>query len=136
MLGEKSVLVGMSGGIDSTAVCCMLLSEGYRVEGLTFVTCDAGLAAAEKAAALAKSLGIRHHIADVREEFRATVVKEFINSYLAGRTPNPCVVLSINETDIAVVKQITPATSTEELEKMAASMEETLKNELRRRSLP
>ena len=91
MLGEKSVLVGMSGGIDSTAVCCMLLSEGYRVEGLTFVTCDAGLAAAEKAAALAKSLGIRHHIADVREEFRATVVKEFINSYLAGRTPNPCV---------------------------------------------
>lgn len=91
MLGEKSVLVGMSGGIDSTAVCCMLLSEGYRVEGLTFVTCDAGLVAAEKAAALAKSLGIRHHIADVREEFRATVVKEFVDSYLAGRTPNPCV---------------------------------------------
>ena len=91
MLGEKSVLVGMSGGIDSTAVCCMLLSEGYRVEGLTFVTCDAGLVAAEKAAALAKALGIRHHIADVREEFRATVVKEFVDSYLAGRTPNPCV---------------------------------------------
>lgn len=91
MLGEKSVLVGMSGGIDSTAVCSMLLSEGYRVEGLTFVTCDAGLAAAEKAAVLAGTLGIGHHIADVREEFRATVVKEFINSYLAGRTPNPCV---------------------------------------------
>ena len=91
MLPEKSVLVGMSGGIDSTAVCCMLLSQGYRVEGLTFVTCDAGVAAAGKAAELASRLGIPHHIADVREEFKGTVVKDFIDSYLAGFTPNPCV---------------------------------------------
>ena len=81
----------MSGGIDSSAVCCMLLEQGYRVEGLTFVTCDAGLKAVEAAAALAARLGIPHYVADVREEFRRTVVQSFIDSYLGGRTPNPCV---------------------------------------------
>ena len=83
--------MGMSGGIDSTAVCCMLLEQGYRVEGLTFVTCDAGLGAVESAAALAARLGISHHVADVREEFKELVVRSFIDSYLAGYTPNPCV---------------------------------------------
>ena len=91
MFEEKSVLVGMSGGIDSTAVCCMLLEQGYRVEGLTFVTCDAGLKAVENAAALAERLGIPHHVADIRKEFRSLVVEPFIESYLSGRTPNPCV---------------------------------------------
>ena len=91
MNGDRSVLVGMSGGIDSTAVCCMLLEQGYRVEGLTFVTCDAGLGAVESAAALAARLGISHHVADVREEFKELVVQPFIDSYLAGYTPNPCV---------------------------------------------
>ena len=91
MFEEKSVLVGVSGGIDSTAVCCMLLEQGYRVEGLTFVTCDAGLKAVENAAALAERLGIPHHVADIRKEFRSLVVEPFIDSYLSGRTPNPCV---------------------------------------------
>ena len=81
----------MSGGIDSTAVCSMLLEQGYRVEGLTFVTCDAGLRAAEEAAALAARLGIPHHIADVRDEFRKLVIEPFIDAYLRGATPNPCV---------------------------------------------
>lgn len=91
MFEEKSVLVGMSGGIDSTAVCSMLLEEGYRVEGLTFVTCDSGLRAAEDAAALAASLGIPHHVADVRDEFSRLVIAPFINAYMEGKTPNPCV---------------------------------------------
>ena len=91
MSGDRSVLVGMSGGIDSTAVCCMLLEQGYRVEGLTFVTCDAGLGAVESAAALAQRLGINHHVADIREEFKGLVVQPFIDSYLTGYTPNPCV---------------------------------------------
>ncbi|MBQ2779739.1 MAG: tRNA 2-thiouridine(34) synthase MnmA [Bacteroidaceae bacterium] len=86
-----SVLVGMSGGIDSTAVCSMLLEKGYRVVGLTFVTCDASSASAEAAAALARKLGIEHYIDDVREEFRTKVVEPFIEGYLAGLTPNPCV---------------------------------------------
>ncbi len=91
MCDEKSVLVGMSGGIDSTAVCSMLLSQGYRVEGLTFVTCRQGLRAASDAAALAARLGIPHHVADVRGEFRGLVVEPFIEEYLSGKTPNPCV---------------------------------------------
>ena len=73
MSAEKSVLVGMSGGIDSTAVCHMLLSQGYRVVGLTFITCDVGESAAQSARELAGRLGIEHHIADVRAEFRRQV---------------------------------------------------------------
>ena len=91
MSAEKSVLVGMSGGIDSTAVCHMLLSQGYRVKGLTFITCDAGEGAALSAKELAGRLGIEHHIADVRDEFRKSVIEPFVQSYLAGVTPNPCV---------------------------------------------
>jgi tRNA-specific 2-thiouridylase len=91
MFEENSVLVGMSGGIDSTAVCSMLLEQGYRVEGLTLVTCDSGLRAAEDAAQLAARLGIPHHIADVRDEFRKQVIAPFIGEYMNGRTPNPCV---------------------------------------------
>lgn len=87
----ESVLVGMSGGIDSTAVCRMLLDGGHRVVGLTLITCDASQAAADAAAALAARLGIEHHVADVREEFRASVVQRFIDAYLDGLTPNPCV---------------------------------------------
>lgn len=88
---EKSVLVGMSGGIDSTAVCRMLLEQGYRVVGLTFITCDASLPSVEAAALLAKQMGIEHYVADIREEFTATVVRDFIDAYLSGLTPNPCV---------------------------------------------
>ena len=91
MMTEKSVLVGMSGGIDSTAVCHMLLSQGYKVMGLTFITCDAGVAAAQSAKELADRLGLEHHVADVRDEFRKLVIEPFIDSYLSGFTPNPCV---------------------------------------------
>lgn len=88
---KKSVLVGMSGGIDSTAVCRLLLEQGYKVVGLTFITCDASVASTKAAASLAQRLGIEHHVADVREEFRATVIHSFIDAYLSGVTPNPCV---------------------------------------------
>lgn len=88
---SKSVLVGMSGGIDSTAVCSMLLADGYRVCGLTLVTCDASLKAADAASELAAKLGIEHYVADIREEFRAAVIQPFIDAYLQGFTPNPCV---------------------------------------------
>lgn len=88
---RDSILVGMSGGIDSTAVCRILLEQGCRVVGLTIVTCDASLTAADEAAALAARFGIEHHVADVRDEFRKTVVTPFIEAYLNGFTPNPCV---------------------------------------------
>ena len=81
----------MSGGIDSTAVCHMLQSQGYDVKGLTFITCDTGEQAAVSAKELAVRLGIEHHTVDVREEFRKSVIEPFIESYLLGFTPNPCV---------------------------------------------
>lgn len=85
---EKRVLVGMSGGIDSTATCLMLKEKGYEVVGLTmWVWGDEP----DEARRLADSMGIEYHIADEREGFRQTIVKYFVDEYRSGRTPNPCV---------------------------------------------
>ena len=98
---EKRVLVGMSGGIDSSATCIMLQEQGYEVVGVTMRTWDVASQFATssqeepnfilEARALAQKLGIEHHVADVREEFKQVIVKYFIDEYLQGRTPNPCV---------------------------------------------
>lgn len=85
---EKRVLVGMSGGIDSTATCLMLQEQGYEIIGLTmWVWGDEPLEARQ----LARSMGIEHHVADEREAFRNVIVQNFIDEYRQGRTPNPCV---------------------------------------------
>lgn len=81
----------MSGGVDSTAACRILQERGYRVVGLTLLTCEKSLSACEEAAALAARFGIEHHIADIREEFQANVIAPFLQSYLSGITPNPCI---------------------------------------------
>ena len=101
-MSDKKVLVGMSGGIDSSAVCIMLQEQGYEVVGVTMRTWDVSSAFSSpeqeepnfilEARALAKRLGIEHHVADVREEFKQVIVKYFIDEYMQGRTPNPCVV--------------------------------------------
>ena len=98
---EKKVLVGMSGGIDSSATCIMLQEQGYEVVGVTMRTWDVASQFATpsqeepnfilEARALAERLGIEHHVADVREEFKQVIVKYFIDEYMQGRTPNPCV---------------------------------------------
>ena len=98
---EKRVLVGMSGGIDSSATCIMLQKQGYEVVGVTMRTWDVASQFATpeqeepdfilEARALAERLGIEHHVADVREEFKQVIVKYFIDEYMQGRTPNPCV---------------------------------------------
>ena len=98
---EKRVLVGMSGGIDSSATCIMLQEQGYEVVGVSMRTWDVASQFATpsqeepnfilEARALAERLGIEHHVADVREEFKQVIVKYFIDEYMQGRTPNPCV---------------------------------------------
>ena len=84
----KRVLVGMSGGIDSTATCLMLREQGYEIIGLTmWVWGDEPV----EARSLADSMGIEHYVADERDAFRRIIVRNFIDEYRRGRTPNPCV---------------------------------------------
>ncbi len=101
---KKKVLVGMSGGVDSSAVCMMLLEQGYEVVGLTMRMWDVSSQFKEnqteptfvlEARELANRLGIEHHTLDVRSDFKDTVVADFIKEYLEGRTPNPCVMCNL-----------------------------------------
>jgi len=100
---HKSVVVAMSGGVDSSAAAAALLGEGWRVTGVTFRIWEKGppsasapdarcsVHAVEAAAAAAQRLGIEHAVIDLRERFLARVVEPFAREYLRGRTPNPCV---------------------------------------------
>lgn len=90
-MSKERVLLGMSGGVDSTAACRMLMSQGYEVVGLTLLTCEASMAAGSEAAELAARFSIEHHLVDVRERFRKCVIEPFVQSYVSGYTPNPCV---------------------------------------------
>ena len=89
----------MSGGIDSTAACLMLQEQGYEVVGVTMRVFDLASQMGSnaeprfiaEAREVAKRLGIEHHVADEREGFSNKIVRYFVDEYMAGRTPNPCV---------------------------------------------
>src|SRR6201746_2252190 len=98
------ILVAMSGGVDSSVAAVMLHEQGYEVIGLTMKTCDyaasggssketgcCSLDSINDARALAVGYGFPHYILDIRNEFGDFVIDNFIDEYLAGRTPNPCV---------------------------------------------
>ena len=92
---KEKVVIGMSGGVDSSVAALLLKEEGYDVIGVTMRTWDnddGGNDAAEDAARVAEKLGIPHYVMDFRGEFEENVVKYFVNEYKEGRTPNPCVV--------------------------------------------
>lgn len=101
MSNREKVLVAMSGGVDSSAVCLLLQDQGYEVVGMTMRVWDLPQQFAspdqaqpdfiQSAQELAQRLGIEHHVVDVREEFRHTIVQNFLDEYRGGRTPNPCV---------------------------------------------
>ena len=98
------VLVAMSGGVDRSVAAVMLHEQGYEVIGLTMKTWDyassggssketgcCSLDSINDARALAVSYGFPHYILDIRSEFGDFVIDNFVDEYLAGRTPNPCV---------------------------------------------
>ena len=85
----KSVLLGMSGGVDSTYAVARLREMGYYVEGAVIKMHD--YTEVEEAKASAESLGVALRVIDARELFSKTVIADFIESYQKGRTPNPCV---------------------------------------------
>ncbi len=83
------LLVGISGGLDSTYAAYYLKEQGHAVEGATLQMHDhTDLTAARDAA---EAVGIPLHILDCREDFERYVVSDFVAEYAAGRTPNPCI---------------------------------------------
>ncbi len=104
MSKKGRILVAMSGGIDSTVAAVLLAEEGYEVIGVTMKTWDyqnsggskketgcCSLDSINDARTIAVQYGIHHLILDIRDEFGDFVIDNFIEEYLAGRTPNPCV---------------------------------------------
>ena len=96
--------MAMSGGIDSTMASLILHEEGYEVIGLTMKTWDyessggnkketgcCSLDSINDARQLAVDCGFPHTILDIREEFGDFIIEDFVDEYIAGRTPNPCV---------------------------------------------
>ena len=91
---NKKVVLGLSGGVDSTTAALLLQEKGYEVIGLYFDAMgkgreDAGAVRAEMAA---KQLGIKFLYRDVSNIFREKVIGNFCSEYVCGRTPNPCIV--------------------------------------------
>ena len=89
---NKRVLLGMSGGTDSSVAAMRLLEAGYEVIGVTFrfYELNGSTEYLEDARNLAERLGIRHIIYDAREIFARQIIEYFVQEYLAGRTPVPC----------------------------------------------
>ena len=85
----KRVIIGMSGGVDSSVAIILLKEMGYEVVGVTFKFIDDfDTTDAEE---VAKKLSIEHHVIDYRDKFKKDVIDKFINDYSSGLTPNPCI---------------------------------------------
>lgn len=95
----KKILVAMSGGVDSSLTAALLLERGFEVEGVTMLLEDGSFhersccssKEVEDAEKVCEHLGIKHHVIDLRDDFRKYVMNYFVAEYLNGRTPNPCV---------------------------------------------
>jgi tRNA-specific 2-thiouridylase len=112
------VLVAMSGGIDSTVTAMMMHDQGYEVVGITMKTWDyansggtkketgcCSLDSINDARKVAVEMGFHHFIVDIREEFGDYVIDNFVDEYMAGRTPNPCVLCNTHIKWSALLKR-------------------------------
>ncbi|MDD3095685.1 MAG: tRNA 2-thiouridine(34) synthase MnmA [Candidatus Neomarinimicrobiota bacterium] len=95
---KRKILVGMSGGVDSSIAVHLLQKADYNVTGVTFRLADRYLAGsakqlhvAERAARVCQQFGIEHIVADHSADFDSCVVRYFADAYFKGFTPNPCV---------------------------------------------
>jgi tRNA-specific 2-thiouridylase len=91
----KKVLLGMSGGVDSSVAAILLKNAGYDVCGVTMHLYEGGccnLGSTLDAKMVCKKIGIPHVILDYMDEFKDVVISDFINQYSNGNTPNPCVI--------------------------------------------
>lgn len=104
MSKKGKILVAMSGGIDSTVTAMLLQEQGYEIIGITMKTWDYASSGGDRketgccsldsindARQVAVEKGFHHFIVDIREEFGDYVIDNFVEEYLSGRTPNPCV---------------------------------------------
>jgi tRNA-specific 2-thiouridylase len=99
----EKIIVGMSGGVDSSVALYLLRKHGYEVEGVSFMLYEARLRRVfakssccsvevmNDARKTAESLGVRHTVVDLRGVFMEKVIEPFINAYAKGITPNPCI---------------------------------------------
>ena len=102
---KERIVIGMSGGVDSSVATALLVEQGYEVVGITMRVAPAptgeegasrfgsccGTEATDDAREVARALGIRHYVLNMEDEFEQKVIGRFVTEYGAGRTPVPCV---------------------------------------------
>ncbi len=89
---SEKVLVGMSGGVDSSVAAKLLLDSGYTVGGITLSLCDQAIDCTDDAKAVCDKMGLVHYSVNLKDQFKKYVISDFVNEYKLGNTPNPCIV--------------------------------------------